>query len=155
VPESPPRFRLRPRRVLATYAILAFGCTLIVLPLAYGVGGAARALDMLGGLGVVLTTAIYLASPTWRSYVVCDEGELRVVGPRGDRFRVAFSELQEVIIDEEEHAALLRGPDGKRSFLVPSSAHPAPYRIEHSAELFARVLERTPKERIRRSKVFR
>src|SRR5262245_6541398 len=107
--------------------MMIFGLALAVLPFVYGVGGTGRAVDLVAGIGVLLTAATYLASPTWRSYVVVDERGLAVVGPRGERMRLLWSEVVEVIADEEERAALVRGPAGQHSFLVPSPAHPAPY----------------------------
>src|SRR5207248_2657616 len=114
-----------------------------------------RAVDVIAGLGVMATAGLYLASPTWRTVVVVDETGLALVGPKGERFRVAWSEVVEVIADEEEGAALVRAPEGRRSFLVPSSGHPAPYRVERGEELFARVVAAVPAEKVRRSKTFR
>ena len=134
--------------------MLAFGLVLAVLPFAYGVGGTPRVVDLVAGLGVIGTAALYLASPTWRSHVLLDDRGLAVVGPHGERMRLDFTEIVEIIADEEERAALVRGPDGARSLLVPSPAHPAPYRIERAPELFARLCQALP-EKVRRSKVFR
>jgi len=149
------RFRLRPRRAWAVWLTLAFGVALTVLPLAYGVEGTPRLIDMLAGAGVIATVTLYLASPTWRTAVVVDESGLALVGPRGERFRLPWNQVVEVIADADERAALVRGPEGKRSFLVPSSAHPAPYRVERAADLYGRVLAAVEPGKVRYSKTFR
>src|SRR5215471_16597415 len=134
------RFRLRPRRAWAVWLTLLFGVVLLVLPLLYGVVGTPRLIDMIAGAGVMLTVALYLGSPTWRTAVVVDDDGLALVGPRGERFRLLWNQVVEVIADADERAALVRGPDGAKSFLVPSSAHPAPYRVERADDLYERVL---------------
>ena len=75
------------------------------------------------------------------------------MGPRGERMRLDWNDVQEVIADEEERAALVRGPAGKQSFLAPSPAHPAPYRID--AGLYAEILKHAPVAKVRRSREFR
>jgi hypothetical protein len=149
------RFRLLPRRAWAVWTLVVFGTMLAALPLLYGVRGAPRVVDLIAGLGAVAMAATYLSSPTWRSHVVATDAELAVVGPAGDRLRVAWSEIVEVIADAEENAALVRGPSPGQSLLIPSNAHPAPYRIAGSAALYARVLARVPKEKVRFAKDFK
>ena len=132
---------------------MAFGAALVALPFFYGVGGNARMVDWIAGAGVIVTAAAYLASPTWRSYVVVDTDGLRVMGPGKERMRLDWKDVVEVIADEEERAALVRGPAGRHSFLVPSPAHPAPYRIDGA--LYEEIVKLAPQDKIRRSKEFR
>ena len=134
---------------------MGFGLALAALPFLYGVRGNGRLVDLVAGAGVIITATAYLASPTWRSYVVVDQDGLRVMGPRKERMRLPWSEVVEVIADEEERAALVRGSAGRHSFLIPSPAHPAPYRIENGDALYAAVLGAAPPEKVRRSKEFR
>ncbi|HJZ88587.1 MAG TPA: hypothetical protein VKN99_25615, partial [Polyangia bacterium] len=140
------RFRLRPRRAWAVWAMLAFGGALCVLPFVYGVTGTPRLIDLVAGLGVIATASLYLGAPTWRSCVRIDQRGLALESPRGERFHLDWNEVTEVIADQDEQAAFVRGPSSARSFLVPSSAHPAPYRIERSAELYARIVAAVPEE---------
>jgi hypothetical protein len=133
--------------------MMVFGAALCALPFLYGVHGTGRTVDLVAGVGVIVTAAVYLASPTWRSYVVVDTQGLRVMGPRGERMRLDWNDVVEVIADEEERAALVRGPAGKQSFLVPSTAHPAPYRIDEG--LYAELVKHAPADKVRRSKEFR
>ena len=135
--------------------MVVFGAALIALPFLYAVGGNARTVDLVAGAGVILTAAAYLASPTWRSYVVVDADGLRVMGPSKERMRLAWNDVAEVIADEEERAALVRGSEGKHSFLVPSPAHPAPYRIDNGDALYAEIVKLAPAPKIRRSREFR
>jgi hypothetical protein len=135
--------------------MLAFGAALAALPFFFRVSGTPRVVDLVAGFGALGTAALYLASPTWRSYVVADERALSVMGPRGERLRLPWEEVIEVIADEEERAALVRGPQGGRSFLLPSGAHPAPYRVEGADKLYARILEHVPAGKVRQSKEFR
>jgi hypothetical protein len=151
---SEEHFRLRPRRAWAVWLMVAFGALLALLPALYRVGGAAGLLDVVAGLGVCAACGLYLASPTWRSYVSVDERGLAVISPRKEKLRLSWDEVREVIADEEEQAALVRGPEGGRSFLLPSGGHPAPYQVERAGELYRRILAHVPAERVRRSKVF-
>jgi len=133
--------------------MMVFGAALCALPFLYGVRGTGRTVDLVAGIGVIATAAAYLASPTWRSYVVVDAQGLRVMGPRGERMRLDWSDVVEVNADEEERAALVRGPAGKQSFLAPSPAHPAPYRIDQG--LYAEIMKHAPEGKLRRSRVFK
>jgi hypothetical protein len=135
--------------------MIGFGAVLAALPLAFGVGGAPRVVDIVAGIGIIGTAGAYLCAPTWRTAVVLDQRGLRVVGPRGERLAVGWHEIASVLADEEERAALVRGPAGARSLLLPSAAHPAPYRIEHAEELYTALLAQVPPEKVVRTKVFR
>ena len=146
------QFRLRPRRAWTIWLICIFGAILTALPFVYGVSGNARTIDMVAGVGVIVASGLFLLSPTWRSYVAIDAEGLRVQGPRGTRLLIRWAEVEEIVIDQEEQAALIRGPQGSRSFLLPSSGHPAPYQIEHPDLLYQQIISIAPSEKIRHSR---
>jgi hypothetical protein len=134
--------------------IIVFGASLCALPFWYRVEGMPRMIDLFAGSGAVIMAAIYLASPTWRSYIVIDERGLALQAPRGEKLRIDWDQVVEVIVDDEEPAAFVRGPSGGRSFLLPSDAHPAPYRVDRPRALLDLIVSALPPDKVRHSKVF-
>lgn len=139
-------FRFRPRyRGLALGAI-ALGALLVA---AGAAADAARVLAWVGGgLGIVLG-ALYLRSPAWRIAVHVDDDALAVTTSGDLKFRLSWGDVREVIASPTTRTCFVDGGAPERSLLVPGDGAPAPYDIEDRAGLYAAILARAPRERVR------
>ena len=102
-----------------------------------------------GALGIVLGAA-YLASPTWRLAVVVDDDGLEVKSPKAARFRLAWSEVVEVVAAPTSHTCFVDGGAPARSLLVPGEGAPAPYDLDDKPALFDEILAHVAPDKIRR-----
>jgi hypothetical protein len=116
----------------AVAALLGF----VAIPLATGV------------LGIALGAA-YLRSPTWKITVTIDDDGLAVGSPKRPRFRLAWSEIVQVVASPETSTCFVDGGAPERSLLVPGDGAPAPYDIADRKALVEAILARVPADKVR------
>lgn len=100
-----------------------------------------------GAIGIAAGLA-YLASPTWRLEVVVDEHQLAVVGPRGPRFKLPWTDVVKVIAAPAHHTCFVDGGAPARSLLVPGVGAPAPYDLRDRARLYDTIVAHVPADRV-------
>ena len=139
------RFRFRPKsRAIAGVAIGVGGATAVA-------GGviAAIAPVVVGAVGVAIG-AMYLMSPVWKLAVVVDDAGFAVVGAReATRFRLAWTDVVEVIASPSTRTCFVNGGAPEKSLLVPGEGAPAPYAIEDASRLYETIVARVAKEKVR------
>ena len=106
-------------------AIAALGVGGTLSAVAIAAMGAAFLPLATGAAGVVLGAA-YLLSPTWRLEVVVDDDGLEVRTPKTRKFRVAWSEITQVVASPSTHTCFVNGGVPAQSLLVPGIGAPAP-----------------------------
>jgi hypothetical protein len=139
-------FPLRPRRPEVPALVAIFGLVLLVAG-AFTRGGA-RLVNLGCGIGLLLAIAAFGASPLWRSALVVDDDGCVVRGPRGDRLRIAWSDVRRVLVDDAEGTCWVDGGEGKR-LLVPSRGMASSYVIRGHAEATRAIAGHVP-DRVRR-----
>ncbi len=129
-------------------AVAAFGVVLIGAALAGIAPGSVPAVVACGVACLVLP-ALYLASPTWRMTVVADDDGFELRTRRTSRFRVAWSEVKEVIASPETATCFVDTGDPGTCLIVPGEGAHAPYDIENKRALFDLVLASVPPSVVR------
>ena len=120
-------------------AIAALGVGGTLSAVAIAAMGAAFLPLATGAAGVVLGAA-YLLSPTWRLEVVVDDDGLEVRTPKTRKFRVAWSEITQVVASPSTHTCFVNGGVPAQSLLVPGIGAPAPYDLEDKRALYDAIL---------------
>ncbi|MCG8417102.1 MAG: hypothetical protein MJE77_04055 [Proteobacteria bacterium] len=126
---------------------VALGIALVALSAFIDSG---RAFPLAGGGTGILLGLLYLGSPTWRIEVAVNDDALEVHSHRGQRFRLPWSEVVEVVASPETQTCFVNGGSPDRSLLVPGPGASALYDIENKHELYTAICARVPEERIRR-----
>lgn len=146
MPAEPKRFRFRPRyRGLALSAV-GLGGTLGAVSLA-ALGAALLPLAT-GAAGVVIGSA-YLLSPAWKLEVIVDDDALEVRSPRASKFRLPWTDVKRVVASQTTHTCFVDGGAPETSLLVPGDGAPAPYDIEDKPALYAAIMARVPRDRVK------
>jgi hypothetical protein len=141
------RSRFRPRYVGLAVLASATGAAGVALGALALSGGAAGLVIVLGALGVAIAPA-YLMAPAWRLVVEVEGDALVVRGPRGERLRLRWAEVAQIVWAPRGPAMFVDGGVPARSLLVPGPGAPAPYDLEDKAALCAAILARVPPDRV-------
>ena len=139
-------FRFRPRYRGIAWTAIGVGGSLAGVTLAV-IGATVLPLAS-AAVGVALG-ASYLASPAWKLEVVVDDDALEVRSPRGTRFRLAWSEIVEVVASPATHTCFVDGGAPEKSLLVPGVGAPAPYAIEARDALYDSILAHVDRAKVR------
>lgn len=139
-------FQLRPRYRALAIAAMATGGALDVVALVV-LGGALLPV-VTGAIGVLLGGG-YLVSPMWRWEVVVDDAGVALRSKKGERFRVAWSDVREVVASPATKTCFVDGGEPGKSFIVPGDGAPAPYDIERKAELYDAILAHVEVAKVR------
>lgn len=142
---TPRVFRFRPRYRGLAFTALGVGGTLSAVSVA--VLGAAL-LPLATGVAGVALGATYLASPAWKLEVVVDDDALVVRSPKGEKFRLPWSEVVRVVASKRDKTCFLDGGAPDKSLIVPGDGLPAPYDIEDKAALFDAILAHVPADKV-------
>jgi hypothetical protein len=138
------QFRFRPRFRGLVGTATALGASLLVS--AAAIGGP----PILWGTGAVgvLLGGMYLVSPSWRLVVTVDDDGLEVGTARARRFRLAWTEVVQLVASPSTRTCFVDGGDPARSLLVPGDGASAPYDIENRAALYDAIRARVPADRV-------
>lgn len=138
------QFRFRPRFRGLVGTATALGATLLVS--AAAIGGA----PILWGTGAigVLLGGMYLVSPSWRLVVTVDDQGLEVGTAKARRFRLAWTEVVQLVASPSTRTCFVDGGDPARSLLVPGDGASAPYDIENRGALYDVIRARVPADRV-------
>lgn len=140
------RFRFKPRFRWLAVGALGLGGTLGTVSL---VALGAALLPLATGAAGVVLGAGYLLSPAWKLEVVVDDEALEVRSPRASKFRLPWTDVKRVVASQLTHTCFVDGGTPEKSLLVPGDGAPAPYDIENKPELYAAILARVPRERVK------
>ena len=135
------QFRFRPRFRGLVGTATALGAALLVS--AAAIGGA----PILWGTGAVgvLLGGMYLVR---RLVVTVDEEGLEVGTAKARRFRLAWTEVVQLVASPSTRTCFVDGGDPGRSLLVPGDGASAPYDIENRAALYDVIRARVPADRV-------
>jgi hypothetical protein len=138
------QFRFRPRFRGLVGTATALGAALLVS--AAAIGGA----PILWGTGAigVLLGGMYLVSPSWRLVVTVDDEGLEVGTAKARRFRLAWTEVVQLVASPSTRTCFVDGGDPARSLLVPGDGASAPYDIENRGALYDVIRARVPADRV-------
>jgi hypothetical protein len=101
-----------------------------------------------GVVGLVLG-GMYLASPTWRLAVVVDDDALAIAAGATPKFRLAWADVEQVLVVPAHKTCFVDGGAPTRSFLVPGEGAPAPYAVEDARALYDAIVARVDPKRVR------
>jgi hypothetical protein len=132
------RFRFRPRHRGIAAVTIGVGGALTTSGLVWI--GLSASFPLIAGIAGVGLGAAYLASPTWRLAVVVDDRGLAVTQGAREKFALAWSEVVRVVASPTTKTCFIYGGDPGKSLLVPGDGAPAPYAIEHRAELYDLII---------------
>lgn len=144
-------YRFRPRFVGLAFLSLSIGVILVVTALTLAPDRISATASFLTGVAGLFLGFAYLRSPVWRLAVEPMEDELVVWNGLQERLRLPWSEVEQVVVDEERTTLYLDGGNPERSLLVPGPGAPASYDIRKKDELIKTILARVPEERIKDS----
>jgi hypothetical protein len=130
------------------WTVGAIGVVLLVVAAVVPLEGASRTYALACGVVGPLLSVIYLLSPAWRYVVVVDDASLTVKRGEDLRFRLAWTDVREVVVSDATKTCFIDGGAPEKSLLVPGPGAPAPYRIERYAELYAFVVAHVAADRI-------
>lgn len=134
------RFRLRPRWAWLPWAIGGFGAALIAFAWIADVPPTTRGVETFAALMLCALAGLYARSPLWRSHVVVDADGLKITGPRGVRLKLSWSEVVKVRAAPANKTCYIDAGMPQKSFLLPGPGASAPYRVEHRAALYDRIV---------------
>ena len=140
------RFRFRPRYRGVAWTSVGVGGALAIVSIA--TMGAALLPLASGGIGVALGLG-YMLSPSWQLVVVIDDDALEVRSPKARKFRVAWTDVKQVVSSPTTHTCFVDGGTPETSLLVPGEGAPAPYDIEDKQALCDEIISRVTPDKVR------
>ncbi len=120
-------------------SVATFG-VLLLATAAAGLAPGSPAAAAASGAACVLFAALYMASPTWRLVVIADADGLEVRGKRALRFRLAWSDVKQVIASPTTKTCFVSSGSPGTSLIVPGEGAHAPYDIEHKIALYDLII---------------